>query len=228
MELRAGPAGAPQATATQTLSPQEQALFDLGNQTQQNIGNIGVSQSANIGNILDTPIDLSPSAVDSHLTDLGNARLQPLLNQQWQKQESDLMNRGIMPGSEQYQLAQDANNRQRNDAYNQLVLGGYGQGVQDLLTQRNQPINEITALLSGSQVSQPNYVGNGNAVVAPTDIAGITNNAYQGQLASYGIQQQGQNALLGGLAGLGGAALGGWAGLGGAGGSGLMGLMGRR
>lgn len=199
-----GPNGVPQYTATQTLSPQEQALFNLNQQTRQNVGQIGVDQSARLGTLLGTPVDLSPSAVSGYLTDLGNARLQPILDQQWKATESDLMNRGIMPGSAQYQLAQDAFNRQRNDAYNQLILGGFQQGVGDILAQRNQPINETTALLSGSQVQNPNYVNTPQTGVANTDVAGITNSAYQNQLAAAGLQNQYNQSLMGGLFGLGG------------------------
>src|SRR6187551_77953 len=197
----------PQYTATQTLSPSQQALFDLGNQTQQQIGQIGLDQSKRIGNLLGTPVDLSPGAVDQHLTDLGLARLEPQLQRGWQQRESDLMNRGIMPGSEAYTREQQAFNQQKNDAYNQLILNGYGQGQQSILAQRNQPINEITALLSGSQVSQPNFVNTPQTNVQPTNVAGIYNDAFQNQMSAYNTAQSGQNAMMGGLFGLGSAAL---------------------
>src|ERR1700742_737968 len=60
----------PQFTATQTYSPQEQALFDLNNQSQQNIAQIGVDQSAKIGQLLDTPLDLSDTSIDNDLYNL--------------------------------------------------------------------------------------------------------------------------------------------------------------
>src|SRR5690242_11714841 len=60
----------PQYTATQTLSPTEQNLFNLGEQTKGNIAQIGVDQSQRIGNLLGTPVDLSPDAVSQRLTDL--------------------------------------------------------------------------------------------------------------------------------------------------------------
>lgn len=202
--------GVPQWTATQTFSPTEQRLYDLGSATKTNIGQIGVDQSQRIGQLLGTPVDLSPQAVGGYLTDLGMKRLQPQLDRNWQARETALMNRGIMPGSENYTQEQDANNRSQNDAYNQLILSGQQQGVGNILAQRNQPINEITALMSGSQVSNPSYVNTPQSSVAPVDVGGIYNNAYANQLQGYGIQQQGQNAMLGGLAGLGGAALGGW------------------
>jgi hypothetical protein len=201
----------PQYTATQTLSPDQQTLFNLGTQTQKNIGQIGVDQSQKIGQLLGTPVDLSPGAVDQHLTQLGLARLEPQLQRDWQNREATLMNRGIMPGSEAYAREQEAFNQSKNDAYNQLILGGYGQGQQSILAQRNQPINEITALLSGSQVSQPNFITPNSPTMQPTNVAGIYNDAYQNQLAAYGMQNQQNNALMGGLFGLASAPLGGWA-----------------
>lgn len=202
-----GPGGAPQYTATQTLSPDQRALYDLGNRTQQQIGQIGLDQSKKIGSLLGQPVDLSPGAVDAHLTELGLARLQPQLDRNWQARESQLMNRGIMPGSEAYAREQQAFQQSQNDAYNQLILNGYGQGQQSILAERNQPINEITALLSGSQVSQPNFIGTPQTQVQPTNIGGIYNDAYQNQLAAYNTAQSGNNAMMGGLFGLGSAAL---------------------
>ena len=69
----------------------------------------------------------------------------------------------------------------------------------------------MTALLSGSQVSQPNYVNTPQTSVQPTNVAGIYNDAYQNQLQQYGLQQNSNNAFMGGLFGLAAAPLGGWA-----------------
>lgn len=74
---------------------------------------------------------------------------------------------------------------------------------------RQRPLNEINALQTGAQLSntpinpgQPN-----NYNIANTDTAGITNQGYQNQLGVYTQQMNARNALLGGLAGLGGAAI---------------------
>jgi hypothetical protein len=48
----------PQFTATQTLSPAQQVLKALTDQTKQNIGQIGVDQSAKIGSLLGTNLKL--------------------------------------------------------------------------------------------------------------------------------------------------------------------------
>lgn len=203
--------GTPKFQASQTYSPEQQQLYNLNTQTQQQIGQIGLDQSKRIGDLLGTPVNLDNAATESRLMELGRTRLDPLLQQRRSQRETDLLNRGITPGSEAYNLAMQSVGQQENDAYNQLLLGGRGQAVQEALTQRNQPINEITALLSGSQVSQPNFTGTPQTNVAGTDIAGLTMDAYKyGPLAQYQAEQQNKQAMMGGLFGLGGAALGGW------------------
>src|SRR5678815_5513944 len=44
--------GTPHYTATTTLSPEQQNLYNLGTQTQSNLGNIGVEQSDKVRGIL--------------------------------------------------------------------------------------------------------------------------------------------------------------------------------
>ncbi len=213
--------GTPIRTATQTLSPGEQSVYNSGLQTRQNLGQIGVDQSSAIGKLLGTPVnlptlDLSNNATEGRLDQLASLRLNPMLQQQHSATETDLLNRGITPGTEAYNRAMTLEGQNENDARNQLILSGHGQATQDALSQynanmqgalttRNQPINEISALLSGSQVSQPNYVtGSPQASMAPVDYMGAVNNNYNQQVSQ-------QNAMIGGLAGLGGTALGGWA-----------------
>ncbi len=68
---------------------------------------------------------------------------------------------------------------------------------------RNQPINEISALLSGSQVQSPQFVNTNMPTIPTTDTAGIINNNYQQQVAKAQAESAfGQN-ILGGLFGLG-------------------------
>ena len=81
------------------------------------------------------------------------------------------------------------------------------QWMQEQFALRNQPINEITSLLSGSQVSQPNFVQTPGSQIATTDIAGIINQNFNQQLSSYQQQSQNVNNLVGGILGLGAGAL---------------------
>lgn len=78
---------------------------------------------------------------------------------------------------------------------------------------RNQPINEITALMSGSQVQTPQASPYRPGTVPMTDVAGIQQQAYQNQMQQFQQRQAQQNSMLGGIGSLvgtiGGFALGG-------------------
>jgi len=203
--------GTPKYTNTVTLSPQEQAKQDQQWQFDGLVNNLGIDQTKRLATLLSQPVNINNDATEARLSDLASKRLDPMFDKRWAALETNLANQGIAPGSQAYTDARDAFGRERNDAYDQLALTGRAQAVQEALTERNQPINEITALMNGGQVTQPNFMGTPTTQVAPTDVAGITNAAYQGALQSQQINQSGNNALYGALGSLGGAALGGWA-----------------
>jgi hypothetical protein len=69
----------------------------------------------------------------------------------------------------------------------------------------------INALMSGSQVGQPNYVTTPNTQVAPVDYAGMVRDNYNGALKAYDAKVATNNAMMGGIFGLAAAPLGGWA-----------------
>lgn len=73
------------------------------------------------------------------------------------------------------------------------------QALQERYAQRNQPLNEISALMSGSQVQNPNFMNISGPQMANTDYAGIVNSGYQNQMAQWGANQQ----MLGGIMGAG-------------------------
>jgi hypothetical protein len=194
----------PKFTQTTALSPEQQKLYDLENQTNQNLGQIGVQQSGKIGELLNTPLNLNNEATEGRLWELGKTRLDPQFEQQQKSMDANLIARGIRPGSEAYNREQTRFSQGKNDAYNQLLLTGRGQATQEALTERNQPINEISALLSNSQVSMPGQVATPQAGVSPTDYTGAVNNNYNAKVNS-------ANAFNSGLFGLASAGLGGWA-----------------
>lgn len=73
---------------------------------------------------------------------------------------------------------------------------------------RNQILNELNALRTGAQAQMPQF-GNtqSGAQVAASPIAQSVYNSYQGELSNYNTQVGSNNAMLGGLASLGGAAM---------------------
>lgn len=203
--------GTPRYESVTELSPQQQGLFNLGNQTQQNLGQIGVNQSAKIGGILDTPFNIEAGRAGK-LTDMNKTFLDPQWNEQEERQRTRLLNSGVRPGTEAYdrEMRNFSTNKQR--AYDQMYLDSYDTANRAALTERTQPINEITALLSGSQVQQPNFRQTPTPGVAPTDYIGAVGQNYAGQVGAYNAQMQQNNAMMSGLFGLGKTALGGWMG----------------
>jgi hypothetical protein len=208
-----GPDGKPlpQYTATTTLSPEEQRNQNQQWQYDDIVNTLGINQAKKMTGILDTPFALNNEASESRLMELGRNRLDPMLEQRRAGLETRLYNQGVMPGTEAYDRAMRADTEGANDAYNQLLLTGRAQANNELLTERNQPINEMTALLSGGQVSQPSFGQTPTAQVASPDVAGMTYQNYQGALQNAQNQQSQQNAMMGGIFGLGSALGGGWA-----------------
>jgi hypothetical protein len=202
----------PQFTATTTLSPQEQAKQEQQWEFDKLTNQLGIDQTKKLTGLLSEPVNLNNDATESRLMELGSARLTPQLEKQRASLESRLANQGVYQGSEAYNNAMTQFGQQENDAYNQLILNGRGQSVQEALTMRNQPINEITALMSGGQVSQPNFIGTPSAQVGAPDVAGLTMDAYKyGPLAQAQMQNTNNQNMQAGLFKLGSAAAGGWA-----------------
>lgn len=79
--------------------------------------------------------------------------------------------------------------------------------LQEQLAMRNQPINEITALMSGSQVQTPQFGIAQSAQIPTTDYAGITQQGFNNQQANYQQQNANWQQTMGGLFGLGRAAI---------------------
>lgn len=195
--------GTPKFTKTISYSPTQQAIYDTNNATKQNIATIGKDQSARIGDLLGTPFSVDQAIAD-RITSLGSQRLDPRFATEEDALRTRLANSGIQEGSKAWNDAYKNFSQSKNDAYNQLYLQGSGQAMQESLAQRNQPINEISALLSGSQVSTPTFGSTPQTSVAGTDVAGITQNAYldANQQAQQSVAAN--NATMGGLFGLAG------------------------
>ena len=101
-------------------------------------------------------------------------------------------------------LAQQLGQQQSGFNAQNAALNQY---LQQAYQQRNQPLNEISALMSGSQLQNPNWLNSPTSQIATTDVAGITNQNFQNQMGIYNAQSQQYNALMGGILGLGAGAL---------------------
>ena len=199
----------PRTTATTTLSPTGQQIQANSDASKINLSGIAKDQSGFLKDYLANPFNADTGAIEGRLEELGRSRLDPRFERQEESLRTRLANQGITPGSEAWNREMGTLGESRNDAYNQLMLTGRGQAFNELQALRNQPINEISALLSGSQVSNPNVAMMTPQGMPTTDVAGLINQNYNQRLGAWQQQAQSQGSLLGGLFGLGAKAIGG-------------------
>ena len=155
------------------------------------------------------------------------ARLQPQIEQQQAAMAQQLANQGITPGSEAYNNAMRTQGQQQNDMLQQAALQGlnldmaannqgYNQALQSgqfgntalqqsLAQQtalRNQPINEVTALMSGSQIQNPQFQAYSGSNVAAAPLFQGVQAQNQAAMDLYGIKQGAANSNTQGIVGL--------------------------
>jgi hypothetical protein len=203
----------PTFTATTSLSANGQKLYDTNQQTQGNLAEMGRDQSAFLKDYLGANREMiSPDeAMRSRYEDALMERMRPRQEQDRSSMETRLANQGIGLGSRAYSAAE----RDYSSAVNDARLGAIGaagdEQARDFSVRsaaRSQPINEIMALLSGSQVNVPNFGMNQPSTIPTTDNAGIINQDYQNKMGAYNARMGQWNSAMGGLFGLGSAFIG--------------------
>jgi hypothetical protein len=194
----------PTYEAVTELSPEQQGLLDRNLATMTNLGDVAVDRSDFLKDYFATDPNAGFQELDDKLYDLGRQRIDPRMEDRRKAAATQLANQGVAPGSEAYNREMTALNQAENDAYTQLMLQGRGQALQETYAQRNQPINEIIGLLSGTQVQNPNYQMAQPNRMPITDNAGLINENYNQQLNAWNIQNQNRQSLMGGLFGLAG------------------------
>lgn len=216
-----GPAGNYQPTIVQSLTPQAQQTLDAQQRVQTGLANLGEQGIGQVQRVMGTPFDASgvpKSPVNPGMTaqQAIMSRLNPQLQQNREAQAQRLANQGIPVGSEAWNNEMRQQGQNENDLYTQAALQGIGldtqahqSGLQEAMGLYNQPLNQVTALMSGSQIQTPqfqNYQGS-QAQAAPLYQA--AQNQAQAAQQAYAQQMAGYNSMMGGLGMLGGAALGG-------------------
>jgi hypothetical protein len=194
--------GTPRYTATQALGEAGKQLQATNQGTAQNLSTLANQQSGRLSGLLNAPIDFT--AQKDYLEGLTSGALDKSWDRQSQQFETDLVNRGIRPGSTAYNDSQNQFMTNRSDAYNSANVSNYNTALQSQLALRAQPLNEILALSGQSQVAPPSFSATPQTGVAGTDVGGITQQGYANQMAGFNSQQQ----MLGGLFSAGAGLLG--------------------
>ena len=227
----------PTYTATTTLSDAQKGLLDQENLIGSKLNNLAINQTDKISGLLGTNADLDTNFNTNFNTDFSRENLEKYINTHYLDDfntqqdkdlsglQSNLANQGISIGSTAYDRALSEYNTSKNNAYDNFLgsmydnatnsmtgsnnaINAYNNALMNqnstILSERNQPINEITALLGNTQVSSPSFVNTPSAAMAGTDVAGLMSQAQANRTSQ-------NNAVLGGLAGIGGSLASGWA-----------------
>ena len=182
----------PRYTRTQTLAPEQQGLYQQQTQLAGNLNNLALGQTSRIDGLLSQPISLdglpnAPGDMGAYRQEVENAlmsRLNPQLDRDRSRLENQLVNQGLFRGSEAFNQGADEFGRQANDARMQALLASSGEAramaeqqaitreraMQERLVPRNQSINEIGALMSGGQVTMPQFTPYRGAQMSETPV----------------------------------------------------------
>ena len=212
------PYGNPTWTSTSALSPDQQALYDYDIQTSKGLGALQQQGLGYVSNMLQSPFDTSrlPQTginAGEDMTQSIMRRLQPTLAMEQKQFDTQMANQGIPLGSEAYENAKRMFDQRQNDRLVSSVIQGTqtglqarGQGFSEQAYQRNEPINTLNAVRSGSQVTNPNSFfvsAPQQATTAGADYlgaAGMTGNA---NIAAANASNAQRNAMISGLFSLG-------------------------
>lgn len=219
----------PQFTQTTTLSPEQQKLYDQQTRLGANLNDLALSQTERLSNHLNKPIDFSglPDITNDFSADRTRVeqamfdRVAGQNERDYNALENRLTNQGFMRGTQAFTDAMDEHRRGINDQKLAITARGlqeqqglYGmasnrraQAMQEMLQARNQPINEISALMGGGQVHLPGAQAYQGGNIAAADVAGNVYNTAALQQKQYEQQLAQHNQNLAGLYGLGQAAI---------------------
>ncbi len=198
------PSGYRQITAD---SPEVAALRGQSQDLQAQFNGTAGSQLGRVSDQLGTPFVMD-AARGKVLSDIQQKMLDPMWDQRRSALETQLANEGIRQGSEAYATRLRQFEQQRADNYDKMFLDSYGQANNAALQEYSLPLQELSGLRSAAKgvnmPALPQFGATSSPGVAPTDLTGGVNSAYNAQATN-------ARAAMGGLYGLGSAGLGGWA-----------------
>lgn len=197
----------PGYTATTTLSDAQRGIKENQDAAQFNMADLLKTLTGKFKGTLDQPFSLNNEDTENSIVDRYGKRIDEHQGRDRESMESDMLARGIRPGSAAYDTFKRNQGEKENDQWNQIYINARDQAINEKLTERNQPFKEFSSLLSGSQTDQPQFGATPGANVANTDFAGLTQQNYQNQLAAQQAKQDRFNKALGGMFGIGAQAI---------------------
>lgn len=203
------PDGTPRWSQTTSFSEPLQQNFNTYFGLNNALGQSAQGQLGRVQEMLNKPFDLN-SETENKIVELQRARLDPQIAQNDAALRTRLTNQGIREGTEAWDRALTRQGQIDNDARNSMWINARAQGANEAIAQRQLPLQEFNSLFRGSQPTNPQFNAVPGVNMANTDVAGITQNAYNQQMAAWNAQNNQNNAFMGGLFGLGSALINAW------------------
>ena len=218
-------------TLVQKFSPEQQAIYDASTKAKLGMSELAGQGTEALKGIVGTGVDFSgappPAGQSEDARKRVLAGMMSRVNEDYGRQSDDLNSQliaaGLRPGTKAYDDQMALLARKRTDANTQAELAAqqatasqFGLDTQarkdaiaEMLMKRQVPLNEITALLSGSQVTNPfatpGYAQNANIQAAPVFAGMQAGSDYATDIYNQKAAQAGN--LQGGLFSLGSAAI---------------------
>ena len=196
----------PKFTQSTSFTPEGQAIFDQTLSAQNSLAQTAANQSAAVKETLSKPFEFTNQDAADWAYDLGSSRILPQQQRNEAALRSQLVNSGLRPGTQAWNSEMERLTNASTDQLNQLALTGRQQAFNENITTRNQPLNELNALLGQSQLANPGQASSATpqTSVAGVDYSGLVQQNYQNQLQA---SQAGLGGLFGLAGTLGGAAI---------------------
>jgi hypothetical protein len=200
------------------FTPEGQKQFDLQNQLQTKYAetaNTGFDKARQVFENPNIDQSLLPAApINAGMTaqQAIMSRLQPTLESNEEALRTRLANQGIGLGSTAYNREQNLQGQRANDLYLQAAMQGIGldsnarkDALNEAYTAQSRPLDLINALRSGGQVQNPQFSNYAQQqTTTGPDMLGAANAQYGAQMNQFNAKQASQDAMMGGLMGMGG------------------------
>ncbi len=204
-----------QAAAQNTQNAANSAAFQNSTQNQQFGQNLQTGQFANQAAAGNTAAALASGQFVNQAAGQAFAQQQAQLafNNTVATQGADAANKAAMQAYQNAVAQVQQNNSNAQQTYSnqlsttQLQNQMNAQQLQQQFALQSFPINQVTALMSGGQIQNPQVTPYQSGQIQPTNLAGNVYNSAALQNQQYQQQVTQNNAMMGGLFGLGGTAL---------------------
>jgi hypothetical protein len=216
-----------------SLAPEQKQLLDSQNRMSLGLANVGETGVGYVADKLNNPfdwqsIDSNTPAAKAGMDGWNQAynsildRSQPQWDRKQSSLETQLTNQGIGRGTEAWKNAMS----DYDQAHNDFLLGAqqsagseqsrmYGldqnarqQAIQEQSFARNEPLNMLNAVRSGSQVTNPTFTSSPQqATTAGPNLLGAMQAGYNADMAKYNAANAAGSSDMMALASLGGSAM---------------------